>query len=93
MLCLLSYAGMEGGTNIHGTKREKIARGLSCNTHPVFKKHALAIGQLVLAYNSLQESLSFLFSAILTGGFSEQQFTIWHELDLIGHSAIVFFAP
>ena len=50
----------------------KSARGLSWYTHPVFKKHALAIGELVLAYNSLQESLSFLFSAILTGGFSER---------------------
>jgi hypothetical protein len=61
-------------------KSANSARGISWYTHPVFEPYARSLGQLALTWNSLHESLSFLFSVILTGGFDQQSFSVWHEL-------------
>lgn len=49
-------------------------------THAVFRTHAIALGQLALAWNELHESMALLFCTIMGGGYSNQFLAVWHVL-------------
>lgn len=49
-------------------------------TAPVFRSHALALGQLALAWNGLHQMLALLFCSIMGGGIVNQHLAIWNAI-------------
>jgi hypothetical protein len=49
-------------------------------TSPRFRPHALALGQLALAWNGLHETMALLFCSVMGGGTANQFLGVWHAL-------------